>query len=130
MNQKKGENTMSKKIYVKPSKSQSKFAFFVGIGFCLIGLFLVIPTFGLFGVVWTMIAGWITYSAWKGGFTKDSMPTRVIEIEDTDDTIQRKQAYSSNSVEERLKSLQNLYEQRLITKEEYDQKKQEILKDL
>ncbi len=120
---------MSKKIYVKPSKSQSKFAFFVGIGFCLIGLFVVIPMFKLFGVVWTLIAGWITYTAWQGGFTDNDVPTRVIEIEDTNDTIQNYKNSSFN-VEERLKSVQNLYEQRLITKEEYDQKKQEILKDL
>lgn len=130
MNQRKGENTMSKKIYVKPSKSQSKFAFFVGIGFCLIGVFAVIPMFKLFGVVWTLVAAWITYTAWKSGFTDDSVPTRVIEIEDTNDTVFNGQQTSFYSVEERLKSLQNLYEQRLITKEEYDQKKQEILKDL
>ena len=35
-----------------------------------------------------------------------------------------------NLVESRLKSLQSLYEQGLITKEEYEDKKQEILKDL
>lgn len=121
---------MSKKIYVKPSKSQSKFAFFVGIGFCLIGLFVAIPIFKLFGVLWTLVAVGITYSSWKSGFTDNGAPTRVIEIEDTNDTIQNHQNYSFNNVEERLKSLQNLYEQRLITKEEYDQKKQEILKDL
>ena len=121
---------MSKKIYVKPSKSQSKFAFFVGIGFCLIGVFVVIPIFKLFGVVWTLIAGWITYTAWQGGFTDNNVSTRVIEIEDTNDTVFNGHQTSFYSVEERLKSLQNLYEQRLITKEEYDQKKQEILKKL
>ena len=34
------------------------------------------------------------------------------------------------SPEERLQKLRSLYEQRLITKEEYEQKRAEILKDL
>ena len=52
----------------------------------------------------------------------------MIEIEDKEDMMKNERTYCN--VEERLKSLQNLYEQRLITKEEYDQKKQGILKDL
>lgn len=119
---------MSKKIYVKPSKSNSKFAFFVGLGFCLFGLFVAIPIFKLFGVLWTFVVIGITYHHWKNAFTDDGEPTKVIEIEDKEDMMQNERTYCN--VEERLKSLQNLYEQRLITKEEYDQKKQGILKDL
>ena len=121
---------MSKKIYVKPSKSNSKFAFFVGVGMCLFGIFVAIPIFKLFGVLWTLVLVGITYSHWKNAFTDSGEPTKVIEIEDKVDMMQNGQNGSFNNVEERLKSLQNLYEQRLITKEEYDQKKQEILKDL
>ena len=120
---------MSKKIYVKPSKSQSKIGFFAGIIFCLLGIFLVIPTFGVFGIAWTLIAVLITYSAWRGGFSEQGVAHRVIEIEDTDDTS-KSCSNTKKTVEERLKSLQNLYEQRFITKEEYEQKKKEILKDL
>ena len=40
---------MGKKIRVKPSKAQSTAAFFVGIVFCLIGLFVAIPMAGPFG---------------------------------------------------------------------------------
>ena len=130
MNQEKGDNTMPKKIYVKPSKSNSKFAFFVGVGMCLFGIFVAIPIFKLFGVLWTLVLVGITYSHWKNAFTDSGEPTKVIEIEDKVDMMQSQQNGSFNNVEERLKSLQNLYEQRLITKEEYDQKKQEILKDL
>ena len=46
---------MSKKsVKVKPGKTQSKIGFVAGILFVLIGLVVVIPTFGLFGVVWTV----------------------------------------------------------------------------
>lgn len=114
---------MSKKIHVRPSGAQSKVGFAVGIIFCLIGLFVAIPTFGVFGIFWTAIAGWITYVNWRNGFSNEKIDSHVIEIEDTDKS-------SGNDIENRLKSLQSLYDQRLITKEEYEEKKCEILSDL
>lgn len=141
---------MAKKIHVRPSGTQSKLGFVFGIIFCLIGVFVAIPMFGLFGVIWTVFAGFITYSHWRNGFTDRKIDTHVIEIEDTDPdnvtvTSHRgfgtsysvsgaesdKAKYSNgNDIENRLKSLQSLYDQRLITKEEYEEKKQEILKEL
>ena len=73
---------MSKRIHVRPGRGQSKMGFVVGIIFCFIGLFLVIPTFGLFGVFWTAVAGWITYVNYKNGFTNEQIDSHVIEIED------------------------------------------------
>ena len=141
---------MSKKIHVRPSGAQSKLGFAVGIVFCLIGLFVVIPIFGPFGIVWTAIAGFITYSHWRNGYTDRKIDTHVIEIEDTDPdnvtvtshrgfgtsyTVSGDRSNSSgytngNDIENRLKSLQSLYDQRLITKEEYEEKKQDILNEL
>ena len=136
---------MSKKIHVRPSGEQSKVGFAIGIIFCLIGLFVAIPVFGIFGVFWTAIAGWITYTHWRNGFTDKKIASKVIEIEDTDDgkvtvtshqgfgtsyTIETPEQNAGSDIESRLKSLQSLYDQRLITREEYDQKKQDILKDL
>ncbi|MBR6642437.1 MAG: SHOCT domain-containing protein [Lachnospiraceae bacterium] len=141
---------MSKKIHVRPSGTQSKLGFVVGIAFCLIGLFVAIPMFGPFGIVWTAIAGFITYSNWRNGYTDRKIDTHVIEIEDTDPenvtvtshrgfgtsysvsgTERNSAGYGSGSdIENRLKSLQSLYDQRLITREEYEEKKQEILKEL
>ena len=40
-----------KKIKVKPGKTQSKMGFIVGILFVILGVFVVIPTFGLFGLM-------------------------------------------------------------------------------
>ena len=141
---------MSKKIHVRPSGAQSKFGFAVGIIFCLIGLFVAIPVFGPFGILWTAIAGFITYVNWRNGFSDKKIDSHVIEVEDSNpdnviitshrgfgtsytvngagdsDVIKS----STNDIESRLKSLQSLYDQRLITKEEYEEKKQEILKEL
>jgi len=136
---------MSKKIHVRPSGAQSKVGFAVGIIFCLIGLFVAIPTFGVFGIFWTAIAGWITYVNWRNGFSNDKIDSHVIEIEDSDSdnvtvtshrgfgtsyTVSDVENSSGNDIENRLKSLQSLYDQRLITKEEYEEKKREILSDL
>lgn len=135
---------MSKKIHVRPGKSQSKIGFAVGIIFCLLGVFIAIPTFGLFGVFWTAIAGWITYANYRNGFTDKAIDSRVIEIEEDgrDVTITSHTGFGSYSygvensapekddVTERLRKLQSLYDQALITREEYEQKRREILDEL
>lgn len=133
---------MSKRIHVRPGKRQSKMGFGVGIIFCLIGIFIAIPIFGPFGIFWTAIAGWITYSHYKNGFTDEPIDSHVIEIEDDgrDVTVTRHGGYhtysydtkevSAEAAEERLKKLQSLYNQSLITYEEYEQKKKEILDEL
>ena len=107
---------MSKKIHVRPSKSQSKIGFIAEIIFCIIGVIVVIPTFGLFGVVWTAFAGLIAYSHYRNGFTDKPINTKEIEIEENG--------------EERLTKLLDLYTKSLITSEEYEQKKKEILDEL
>lgn len=132
---------MAKRIHVRPGKGQSKMGFVTGIIFCLIGLFVAIPTFGLFGIFWTAIAVWITYVNYKNGFTNEQIDSHVIDIEDDgrDVTVTRHGGYhtysydtrgSGDDVEARLRKLQSLYDQSLITYEEYEQKKKEILEEL
>ena len=132
---------MSKKIKVRPGKTQSKAGFIVGIAFCLIGVFVAIPMAGLFGVLWTGVAVWITYSHYRNGFTDKPISNRVIEIEDDGNsaTVRTgvfddfRTSYNvsmeadGEDIEGRLRKLQNLYQQGLITAEEYEKKKQEIL---
>jgi len=140
---------MSKKIHVRPGKGQSKFGFIVGIIFCLIGLLVVIPTFGLFGILWTAVAGYITYVNYRNGFTDKQIDSHVIEIDENGEDVtvtshtgfgersyvaegkaERTEHVEPESVEERLRKLTSLYMQALITKEEYEQKKKDILDDL
>lgn len=135
---------MSKKIYVRPGKTQSKAAFVVGIIFCLIGLFVVIPIFGPFGLLWTAVAGWITYTNYRNGFTDEPLSHEVIEIEDDGDersavsymtgetcSFESESGCSdTEDVETRLKKLQSLHQQALITDEEYEAKRKEILNEL
>ena len=135
---------MSKKIHVRPGKTQSKIGFAVGIIFCLLGVIVVIPIFGPFGLFWTAVAGLITYSHYRNGFTDKPMDNHVIEIEDNGEDVTvvshrggmsrpfeaEPETSEKEDVEERLVKLQNLYHQALITREEYEQKKKEILEDL
>lgn len=115
---------MGKRIKVKPSKAQSRFSAVFCLIFCLIGFFVVIPRFGLFGIFWTSVAIWATFISFKNGFTDEGVPTREIIIEDTDAIV------SSNDIEVRLTQLDSLYNKGLITRDEYDAKRKEILNDL
>lgn len=111
---------MSKKsVKVKPGKTQSKVGFAVGLIFVLIGCVVVIPTFGPFGILWTAVAAFIAYSHYKNGFTEEGFATHEIVIDDAED--------ESEDIEEKLKKLDSLYQQGLITREEYDEKRKEFL---
>ena len=129
-----------KRIKVRPGKTQSKAGFVVGIMFCLIGVFAVVPIFGPFGLIWTAMAGWITYSNYRNGFTDKPISDRVIEIEEDGTSATVKTGFfediadtlnetgnEEKDVESRMRKLQSLYQQELITKEEYEKKRQEIL---
>lgn len=123
---------MKKNIRYKPSKASAGMSFAVGIVFTVIGLSLVLPaTFGsgflpvgLFGLVWTGIAVAITAVNGLYLFGKRDNTSLFGGYEITDEEPEEE------SSEERLKKLQSLYDQRLITAEEYEEKRKEILKEL
>ena len=119
---------MRKRVTYRPIKGQSAFGAVVGVAFILIGIFMVIPTFGAFGILWTLIAVGITgmnaYQAFGKGYVG---PEIHIEEEGEAPTAG---GQPSGSAEERLRELRSLYDQRLITQEEYEAKRQEILEEL
>lgn len=95
----------------------------VGLAFVVIGVTEVIPNSGVFGVVWTLIACLFVGVGLYGAFSKNGLYRRYsVEIEDEETP--------GESAEARLKKLQDLYDQRLITTDEYERKREEILKDL
>ena len=95
----------------------------IGIVFCLIGLFVVIPTVGPFGILWTAIAVFITARSFAMAKGKADMGSYVIEDENGGEK-------NGKTAEERLTELQSLYDRRLISTEEYEQKRKEILEEL
>lgn len=114
-----------KKIKVKPGKAQSRIGFIVGILFVILGVVVVIPTFGLFGLIWTGIAALIAFTHYKNGFSDEGVATHEIIIDDGMDITERNA--DGEDIEAKLMKLNSLYEQRLITKEEYDEKRKELL---
>ena len=117
-----------KKIKVKPGKTQSKMGFIVGILFVILGVVVVIPTFGLFGLIWTGVAAMIAFTNYKNGFSDEGVATHEIIIEDGMDVTESLD--DGEDIEARLIKLNSLYDQRLITKEEYDEKRKELLNEL
>lgn len=128
-----------RRVTYRPSKAQGAFGVAVGVVFVLIGLVMVIPTFGPFGILWTLIAVGITamnaYQAFGKGYTgpqitieEDEEPRRAPSspVPETHDHI----SSTSLDVKGRLEQLKDLKEAGLLTQEEYDKKRQEILKGL
>ncbi len=113
-----------KRVTYRPGKTSGIFGSIVGGIFVLIGIAVAIPTFGTFGILWTLIAAGITvynaYSAFGKGYVGP-----VINIEDD-----APDSAAAGGSESRLRELQGLYDRGLITQEEYEAKRREILREL
>ncbi len=125
-----------KRIKVRPGKTQSKFGFIVGIVFCIIGCVVVIPVLGPFGILWTGVAVVITVINFKNGFSDEGVASHEIIIDESESATEqdwtaaggsRKAEPSGEDIEAKLKKLHSLYEQRLITSSEYEEKRKELL---
>lgn len=128
-----------KKIKVKPGKAQSKIGFIASLLFVVIGIVIAIPTFGLFGIIWTGLAALIAFTEFKNGFSDEGITTHEIIIDDdnhaSDRTADAQNVGNNvgndvgNDIEAKLIKLNSLYDQRLITREEYDEKRKELLEE-
>ena len=117
-----------RRVRVQPSKPAMILSLVMGILFVLIGIFVVIPNFGLFGIFWTLIAACIAFSNAAFFFGKGGGGRQIIiedEIEDLSCDSPR-----ISDAEQRLTELQNLYNKGLITRDEYDAKRAEIIEKL
>ena len=133
---------MRKRVTVKPSKARASFGLFVGIIFCIIGVVIVIPTFGLFGLLWTAIAAGITVKNWKQYSHKPEdrdMYGYEVAVDDLETVSggagsHRKEAFEESETKEdiqgRLELIEQLYQEGTITREEYDLKRQQILSEI
>ena len=120
-----------------------------GFVFAAAAVTMIIPSAGLFGLPFLAAGLFFLINGIRIAVTKNDFAHRVgydVEsdldrsivglMEDVPDTTQEvfREELSAcaepNSIHERLEQLKMLYEQRLITKEEYDAKRQEILAEL
>ena len=125
-----------KRVRVKPGKAQSTVSFVVGLAFVLVGLVMVVPTFGPFGLLWTGVAVAITVINGLNAFGKKGVPTMEIYSEEDDEAPSPAREDHDHipstalTTQERLEQLQTLKEAGLLTDEEYRNKREEILKGL
>ena len=118
-----------RRMRIQPSKPAMILSLIVGIFFVLFGITIAIPTFGLFGIFWTIIAVGITISNAAPLFGKEGHSKQII-IEDESDEEDIRSTPQLSDAEQRLQELQNLYNKGLITRDEYDAKRAEILEEL
>lgn len=111
------------RVTYRPGKASGIFGIVWGSIFVLIGIFVAIPNAGAFGILWTLMAVAITaynaYLAFGKGYIG---PEITIE--------QDKSEADSASAEARLQELRTLYDRRLITQEEYEEKRKSIIDGL
>jgi len=109
----------------------------LGFVFVVISITQIIPSAGLFGVIFLVAGLFFLVNGIRLAVSKNDVAHRVgYEVETgleesivglMEDVVEEEE---TSSAEDRLKQLRTLYEQRLITQEEYDAKRQEILKEL
>ena len=111
----------------------------MGFVFVVISITTIIPNAGLFGVIFLVAGLFFCINGIRLAVSKNDVAHRVGYEVETDldksivglmEDVAETGEDSSDSVEERLTQLRSLYEQRLITQDEYDAKRQEILKEL
>lgn len=112
---------MARRMRVKQSKSTSLVGMIGGGIFLLIGVTFVIPQFGLFGILWTLIALVIAGSHAYNFFSNKGIASWEVDIESG--------AASPNvdDFEAKLRKLNRLKDEGLITEEEFSSKREEIL---
>lgn len=123
---------MSKRIRVKPSKPASLFGMIVGVIFIFIGLFIVIPNVGPFGIFWTLIAVGITGSQAYNFFSDKGVASWEMDIDtdtDTDTSMNHPSIPINDDFEARLRKLNRLKKDGLITEQEFQTKREEILRE-
>jgi len=100
----------------------------VGIGFIGIGIFVAIPNAGLFGIFWTLLATAITGYHAVNLFSDHGVATEVVDFESLSNstTVQG----TTQSIEARIKKLEQMKVSGLISLTEYDSQRNRILNDL
>ena len=119
------DNNGNKKYRVtkRPGKASGAMSAVVGGIFVLIGIFVAIPTFGAFGILWTlMVAAMCVYGIYSVFGKHYVGPEITIESD-----VQNTQPDYAGS---RLEKLQQLYDSGLISQDEYEAKRKEIIAEL
>ena len=116
-----------RRVTYRPSRANGVLGVVSGAVFVLIGIFVIIPGIGAFGALWTAMAAAITvYNAYVVFGKKYIGP----EINIEDEGAPNPAPEGSSDAESRLTQLAALHAKGLITDEEYEEKRREILDEI
>ena len=110
------------RTHIKPGKAPSVIGAVVGLLFVILGITIFIPLMGIFGAIWTGIALVITTYYIYNVFSEQGVSIYDIEF----DPGPQNQATNEN-FDTKLRKLAKLKEDRLISEEEYQQKRAEVM---
>jgi hypothetical protein len=110
---------MSYRIGVKPGKAASLLGMVVGALFVLLGLAVIVPTFGAFGLLWTAVAGAMTLFYAYNFFSSRGASAYEVNVESPDGV---------SDLDASLRKLARLKDDGLLTDEEYELKRAEVLR--
>ncbi len=106
---------------VRPGKAASVLGVLAGLLFGLLGVVMVIPIFGLFGVIWTLFAlGMAAFYAYN---LMSASGSSLLEV----DVSPTSPDSASLDPEARLRRLDRMRDEGLITADEYTAKRAAIL---
>jgi len=109
---------VSGRFRVKPSKSQSLVGMIAGLVFVVIG-FSLMPMMGMFGIIWTLFALAIGGMHAYNFFSNRGVASWEIDVDSTN---------REGDFEARLRKLKRLKEDGLISENEFEKKRTEIMK--
>jgi hypothetical protein len=109
---------MSYRIGVKPGKAVSVVGMIVGSLFVLLGITVIVPRLGAFGLLWTAGAGAIALFYAYNFFSNRGISTYEVNVDSPD-----VEAFDAG-----LRRLAQLKDDGLLTDQEYDQKRAEVMR--
>jgi hypothetical protein len=108
---------MPYRVGVKPQKAASAIGMVAGGLFVLLGVTMIVPIFGAFGMVWTAVAAAITVFYAYNLFSSRGTSAYEVNVESQD---------NMEDLDAGLRRLAKLIEDGLLTDQEYEQKRAEV----
>ena len=122
---------MKKRVTYRPSKVTGVMGIVIGAMMALVGLVVVIPMFGAFGVLWTLAALGITIANGYHTFGGKYMgPEITIEDDGPEQTAPEPAEPVIPDAKARLERLEELRYSGLITQKEYEERRERVINSL
>lgn len=120
---------MARKLRIRPNPVGSFFGGILALVFVGIGVFFVIPNAGAFGVFWTLMAVIGAVTSFYNAFSDRGIATEIVEVDD-DGNRSDGGMTGTRSTEARLHQLDQLRARGVVTAEEHERRRAEILREI